>query len=298
MEVTNPPAAPVPAGSWWAGLSGAGLLCQGFLMGVITVDPAGFDSRRLVATAITTVISDPEFRQLVIEHCGRALVMEPVELVRLAEPIQAPDSPAGLLRAEVAGTPFRPRAELGQLHQWCQRPEWSSTRLVVGPGGQGKSRLARHLAAQLGGEGWATVILAERAEAAQITVLGDVVVPTLVVVDYAEGRTDQLTGVVEALSRAQGKVRLLLLARTAGAWRTERIDPAPALDVLGDDRIVVELGPVEPTPAGAGASDSDRGLAHPAGPFRCPAPIQRAAGTDQPANRRGPGDASPCRCRD
>lgn len=68
MEVTNPPAAPGSAGSWWAGMSGAGLLRQGLLVGVIAVDPAGFDSRRLVATAITSMISDPEFRQLVIDH--------------------------------------------------------------------------------------------------------------------------------------------------------------------------------------------------------------------------------------
>jgi len=93
-------------------------------------------------------------------------------------------------------------------------------------------------------------MLAERAGPGEIAVLGEVVAPTLVVVDYAEGRAHQLGAVLEALARAQEKVRLLLLARTAGAWRTERIDPCPALDVLGDDRIVVELGPVEPTPAG------------------------------------------------
>lgn len=45
-------------------------------------------------------------------------MMEPVELAGLAEPVRAPDSPAGLLRAEVAETPFRDRPELSQLHQW------------------------------------------------------------------------------------------------------------------------------------------------------------------------------------
>jgi hypothetical protein len=250
VEVSNPPAAPGPVGSWWAGMSGAALLCHNLLVGVITTDPKGFDSRRLVAIPITVVISDPEFRRLVIEHCGRGPVVEPVELVGLGEPVRAADSPAGLLRADVADTPFRDRPELDRLQRWCQRSEWSSIRLVVGPGGQGKTRLARHLAGQLVGEGWATVMLAERAGPGEIAVLGEVVVPTLVVVDYAEGRTDQLGAVVEAVERAQEKVRLLLLARTAGAWRTERIDPLPVLEVLGDDRIVLELGPLEPTAEG------------------------------------------------
>ncbi|MGH3847274.1 MAG: trypsin-like peptidase domain-containing protein [Pseudonocardiaceae bacterium] len=250
VEVSNPPAGPGIGGSGWAGMSGAAVLCQGLVVGVVSVDPAGFESRRLVTVPVTAVTGDPGFAALVAGHCGRAPVVEPVELVGLGEPVRAAESPAGLLRAEVAETPFRSRPGLEQLQQWCQRAEWFSTRLVVGPGGQGKTRLARHFAAQLVGEGWATVMLAERAGPGEIGVLGEVVAPTLVVVDYAEGRAHQLGAVLEALGRAQAKVRLLLLARTAGAWRTERIDPCPALGVLGDDRIVVELGPVEPTPAG------------------------------------------------
>jgi hypothetical protein len=122
------------------------------------------------------------------------------------------------------------------------------------PAGQGKTRLARELARELGGQGWATVMLAERVTEAEISVLAHVRVPTLVVVDYAEGRTHQLEAVLAALDRAEARVRLLLLARTAGAWRTERVDPSPLLERLADERIVLELGPLEPTPDGREAA--------------------------------------------
>ena len=117
-------------------------------------------------------------------------------------------------------------------------------------GRQGKTRLARHLAAQLAGDGWAAVVLAEQVGAADIAVLAEVATPTLVIVDYAEGRTHQLDALIQAMNRAETKVRLLLLARTAGAWRTERTNPSPHLAELGDDRIVLDLSPVEPTTAG------------------------------------------------
>jgi tetratricopeptide (TPR) repeat protein len=252
MEVRNPPAAPGPAGSWWAGMSGAALLDQGqgLVVGVVTVDPRGFDSRRLVTVPIAAVAGDPEFRELVARHCGRAPVLEPVELIGLAEPVRAPDSPAGLLRADAAHTPFRPRPELDQLLRWCESDVWSSIRLVAGPGGQGKTRLAHHLAGQLDPDGWATLLLGEHAGASDLTVLADVATPTLVVVDYAEGRTGQLDPLIAALDLAEAKVRLLLLARTAGAWRTERLIPAAHLSVLADDRIVIQLSPVETDPGG------------------------------------------------
>ena len=80
--------------------------------------------------------------------------------------------------------------------------------------------------------------------------LAEVATPTLVIVDYAEGRTHQLDALIQAMNRAETKVRLLLLARAAGAWRTERTSPSPHLAELGDDRIVLDLSPVEPTTAG------------------------------------------------
>jgi hypothetical protein len=41
-------------------------------------------------------------------------------------------------------------------------------------------------------------------------------------------------------------VQVQVLARTAGAWRTERAERAPELEMLDDNWIVLELGPLEP----------------------------------------------------
>lgn len=248
LEVGNPPSPAGGEGSQWAGMSGAALRCPGradLVIGVVTQDPAGFDSRRLVATPITAVAQDARFAELVTDRTGHDLVIEPVELAGLAESVSAPESPAELLRADAATAPFRPRPELGLLREWCDGDPWFGVRLVTGAGGQGKTRLARHLAAGLAGDGWATVILGEHAHAEDLEVLAHVVVPTLVVVDYAEGRTDQLAPLLDALNRTEARVRLLLLARTAGAWRKDRVAPVPQLSVLADDRIVVSLTPVE-----------------------------------------------------
>ena len=250
VEVTNPPAEPGPDGSGWRGMCGAAVLCRGLLVGIVTVDPAGFASRRLITVPITAVAADPGFARVVAEHTGRTPIVEPVELAGLAEPVSLPASPAELLRADAATAPFRARPELEQLRLWCQSEQWSGVRLVVGAGGQGKTRLARHLAGSLTGRGWATLVLGEHATSEDIAVLAQVAVPTLVVVDYAEGRTAQLDPLIAALDQAEAKVRLLLLARTAGAWRTDRVAPVAHLSVLADERIVVSLGPVEPDPDG------------------------------------------------
>jgi hypothetical protein len=229
-------------------MSGAAVLCDDLLVGVVTVDDPGFDSRRLVAVPVTAALADPEFAAVVARYLGTPPLVEPVELVRLSEPVLPPDSPAGLLRAEAATAPFRPRPELAELVQWCAGPEWSSIRLIVGAGGQGKTRLARQLAQQLALEGWATVLLAERASPDDISVIGDVTFPTLVVVDYAETRLHQIDVVLAELARAPAKVRLLLIARTAGGWRTELAETA-RLEVLARCP-VIHLSPLEQTPAG------------------------------------------------
>ncbi|HEX3648505.1 MAG TPA: hypothetical protein VHV49_08755, partial [Pseudonocardiaceae bacterium] len=66
--------------------------------------------------------------------------------------------------------------------------------LVHGPGGQGKTRVAHHLGEELAAIGWAVQWLDLTADAGQLAVLAETVVPVLVVVDYAESRTEQLPG--------------------------------------------------------------------------------------------------------
>jgi hypothetical protein len=97
--------------------------------------------------------------------------------------VAAADSPAGLLRAGVAETPFRDRPELEVLRRWYFSSPWSSIRLVAGPGGQGKTRLARPARDQAGRPGVGQRDAAERVTEAQIAVLAQVRVPTLIAVE-------------------------------------------------------------------------------------------------------------------
>ncbi len=254
IEVRDPPGRRTADGSAWAGMSGAAVCSGPLVVGVVALDPAGFDGRRLVATPVAAVVGNPGFADLVAAHCGRPPHLEPVELAALGEPVAEPTSPAGLLRADVATTPFRPRPELDQLREWAHSPEWSSLRLVTGPGRQGKSRLARQLATDLRADQWATVVLADHTTPEQLSVLSNLTTPTLMVLDYAESRIDQLDAVLARLEAAETRTRVLLLARTGGSWRTERIRPSPRLQVLSDDRIVLPLGPLERTDNGTGAA--------------------------------------------
>jgi hypothetical protein len=122
-------------------------------------------------------------------------------------------------------------------------------RLVVGPGGQGKTRLARFLAGQLSQQGWATLMLAPSAPIDSLAVLSRVSVPTLVVVDYADGRLDQLEALVPYLAAGDARVRLLLLARTAGAWRDDLASRSRQSEAVAR-AAVLTLMPVESTRSG------------------------------------------------
>jgi hypothetical protein len=128
-----------------------------------------------------------------------------------------------LLRADAEVIPFRGReAELAGLAQWCDSAEEFDVRLLVGPGGQGKTRLGRQLVHIRAGVGWTAGFLAADppGQPLDLTAIADTATPTLLVVDYAETRTSQITRLLHNLEDAAdiGPVRILLLARSAGRW--------------------------------------------------------------------------------
>ena len=123
---------------------------------------------------------------------------------------------------------------------------WAA-RLLVGPGGQGKTRLARELARVMSSQNWATVIVAEHARIADLSLLAELQEPTLIVVDYAEARGEQLEAIARAVARTESKVRLLLLART-GSWRTELSKSSHLRFLVGVP--IDQLDPVDPGPVG------------------------------------------------
>lgn len=253
VEVDNAPDRQTRGGSPWTGMSGAAVLCAKMLTAVVVTDPAGFSSRRLVALPVGEFVTQPGFSNLVLQHTGARPDVQPVELDALAVGVEAVDSPAALLRADVAPMRFRPRPELSELASWCRsQPAWSA-RLVCGPGGQGKTRLAHELALTMRAEGWASVMLSDTAADDAVAVLSDLRIPILVIVDYAEARPEQLVRVCDALRRAEVAARLLLLARTDGDWREEHADRFARLDFLAT-LTVVTLAPLEREPRGRQAA--------------------------------------------
>ena len=148
----------------WGGLSGAGVFANGLLVAVIIVDERGsYSGDRLSAVPVYRLAADAGFTTMV-SAAGGGLSgpgqLESVELDGVLSPLHrrtsrradtSARSPAMLLRPEMGVVAFHGRSELtATLVDWCQdRGLDVGVRLLTGPGGQGKTRLARHLAEQL-----------------------------------------------------------------------------------------------------------------------------------------------------
>ncbi len=161
---------------------------------------------------------------------------------------------SALLRAEYAVVPFHPAraAELAELRSWAAMEVDADVRLLHGPGGMGKTRLAMELADGLRGEEWDAGFLRREADAAAAEAFAGLVRgarPLLVVVDYAETRQEVVRELLAAANRhGRPKVRVLLLARSIGDWweAARRSDP-DAQELTAHAR-AVELRPVPDGP--------------------------------------------------
>ena len=220
-------------GSPWAGMSGAGLIADGHLVGVITVDPARYQDR-LVAVPASQLLADEGFRTRLAAHglpteaapvgAGWYLRLPGGQTVSLApayRPISARFRPeeSTLLSPEHGLVPFLGRQPvLDRITGWCQGPPGTPLLLVTGGGGSGKTRLGREACVQMLVAGWdAGLADDQRRDGAATDRLQR---PTLLVVDDADLRTGLISGLVEYLrwDNAGPQVGLLLLARAAGAW--------------------------------------------------------------------------------
>jgi tetratricopeptide (TPR) repeat protein len=121
-------------------------------------------------------------------------------------------------RREVVGFLGRDE-ELAALVAWCEDDHSCGLRLVTGPGGVGKTRLAVELADRMRELGWKTERVADGREAGAISALREVSGGrALMVVDYAEVRAGLNQLLTELAGQQGGGVRVLLLARSAGDW--------------------------------------------------------------------------------
>lgn len=130
-----------------------------------------------------------------------------------------------------------------QLIDWCAgnaRP--TAGRLIYGPGGLGKTRLMIKVAATLRQQGWMAGFLDRPHEQLDATLkqrwqaLDQLIAHgedegLIIVLDYAEGRQDEVRQIAERLSARPESdtrpIRLVLLARSAGEWWTTLHDDTP-----------------------------------------------------------------------
>lgn len=257
--VANP-----PGSTGWSGMSGAAVVAEssqgGLLCGVVWADALGGGGKgsRLTATQASVLFEDPDFTRIIAKYGKWPPVLEAVEPSALLEPaarLRDPLSPTMLLRADAEAVRFRGREEeLQELGDWCEKHAAPfAVRVVTGPGGQGKSRLARRLSDLLHAKGWVTGHLRGELrdlDQGQLDSL-ETELPFLLVIDYADARPLLVRRIIDRLRSCRHRTRVLLLARADGRWRTDGLTASHADEILARapmfplESLAPEEGPTE-----------------------------------------------------
>ncbi|MET9095219.1 serine protease [Streptomyces cyaneofuscatus] len=246
---------PGNAKSRWKGMSGAAVLCDGLVVGVVASAAREPEAGRLYVQGLAPLWRMARLRGLLrLPDDGP----EPAELHSLLHRHSghALRSPVSLLRPEAAAVRFHGRdEELRDFARWRDSGAPAALRLLSAQGGEGKTRLALAVTGEASRAGWAAGFLADRSDIGRLDAfLRASSVPVLLVLDYAEFRTAQVREVVTALAGAAGRgarrpVRVLLLAREAGEWWSTVSEQARAAALVepGPHGGVIRLSALEPS---------------------------------------------------
>ncbi|MFH8738008.1 trypsin-like peptidase domain-containing protein [Streptomyces sp. NPDC017964] len=210
----------------WQGLSGAGVFCNGVLIGLARLVDRQWD-RILMVLPLSHLLAADGFTHAVAAHTGMTPRLQPADLRPLLD--NAPDprlSSTYLLDPRSQVTDLTGVSELvQQIEQWCKGTDRVDVAAVTGLGGTGKSRLLTEILHRLttpsgNQRPWSGGFLAENPSHTDYQVLAAASYPLLLVVDLAETRLPQIRDLMAALvgSHDGAAVRVLLLARGHDTW--------------------------------------------------------------------------------
>ncbi|WP_235216713.1 tetratricopeptide repeat protein [Archangium violaceum] len=162
--------------------------------------------------------------------------------------------PSALLNARYEVVPFHERGReeiLAELERWCDEGPPVAVRLLHAEGGVGKTRLAMEWTRRRRAMGWAAGFLPKVVPGDWFERLWSLGQPVLVVLDYAEIRSELREVLLRVLhySKQEGtgvlrRMRLLLLARNSGDWWQSLWQADTSLGALLDATPPRELSPL------------------------------------------------------
>ena len=159
----------------------------------------------------------------------RAQVLEPGYLKPAPG---ATRSPLQLIKARTGIVPFTGRDKLAKLTDWANKqPEEGredlAVAVVTGVGGSGKTRLAAELCSNLEKNGWVAGFIPKTTKLSEAELIWFTRVEShlLLVLDYAEeSHKEELTRLLRRLRERAATTRVVLTARSAGAWLDDLLE--------------------------------------------------------------------------
>ncbi|MFJ9181360.1 serine protease [Streptomyces sp. NPDC102360] len=249
----------------WQGLSGAGVFCNGVLIGLTRLVSREWDRNLLMVLPLSHLLAADGFPHAIAAHTGMTPHLQPADLRPLMDTEPDPTlSSSYLLDPRSQVTDLTGMSTLvHKIKQWCKSPHRIDVAAVTGLGGTGKSRLLTEVLHQLTTNSgdqrpWSGGFLAEHPTRTDYEILATSSYPLLLAVDLAETRLPQIRDLMAALAGSHdgAPIRVLLLARGFDSWwpalrrhlRTRNVStvehsfnltPDDALDGLSPEHIYV-----------------------------------------------------------
>lgn len=198
---------------------------------------------------------------LIVQQIGppwRVTALQPQGRLSVASAATRRQQPSKLLRTHYEVVEFTGRTgEEAEFTRWRDSDEAVRVRLLYAPGGEGKTRFARHLGRTWRTDGWVTLEAHHTkdtpGDVGAMPAVGDDATGLLILVDYAERWPEEY--LVEFLRQSKERWRLplrfLLLSRPAGIWWEQ-------FEYLIDKELDLDAEAIRLAPLGARTDERER----------------------------------------